>query len=141
MDGARRRLIYAHLAGFKGPRFDAAGLYEARALLLRLKRQDPVTAEQIGADALLVRIDESDAEKLLVTAEWYLRTRDFIAAEMTIRRLVTKYPRTVATSRALRRMPRILRNLPPSVLAETPDYEAIRQGLAEPPESASEPEP
>jgi outer membrane protein assembly factor BamD len=141
VDGARRRLIYAHLASFKGPRFDAAGLYEARALLLRLKRQDPVSAEQLGADALLVRIDESDAEKLLVTARWYLRTRDFIAAELTIRRLVNKYPRSVATTRALRMMPRILKNLPASVLAETPDYEAIRQGFAEPPAPASESAP
>ena len=126
---ARKRLIYAHLAGFKGPEFDAAGLYEARARLRELRAIDPVAAQQIGADALLTRIEESDARKLLVTARWYQKTRDFIAAELTIRRLLRQYPRSVAAADGVRLMREILPRLPERVLSEAPDYDALEAAI------------
>lgn len=126
---ARRRLIYSELATFKGPPFDASGLHEARARLNELIAVEPAAAERIGADALLTRIDESDAQKLLVTARWYLRTGDPIATELIVRRLVKRYPRTVAAVDALRLMQRVLPRLPASVLAEAPDYAALQQAL------------
>ncbi len=126
---ARRRLIYAHLASFKGPQWDASGLHEARARLKELKALEPATAEEIGADALLARIDESDARKLLVTAQWYNRVGDPIAAELYVRRLMETFPRTVAAADAMRFMERVLPNLPPSVLAAAPDYQALRQAI------------
>jgi outer membrane protein assembly factor BamD (BamD/ComL family) len=122
---ARRRLIYAHLASFKGPEFDARGLYEARAQLRELKVLEPLTAQQIGADALLTRIDESDARKMLVTAQWYLRVRDIIAAELMIRRLLRTYPRSVAARDAIDLLPRLIARLPEQILAEAPDYAAL----------------
>ena len=127
---ARRRLIYAHLATFKGPEFDIAGLREARSRLNELKAMEPSIAQQIGADGLLNRIDESDARKLLGIARWYKRTGDPIAAEMTVRRLVRQYPRSLAINEALRMIGEILDKLPPSVLAEAPDYEALRAAMA-----------
>ncbi len=126
---ARRRLIYSELATFKGPPFDASGLHEARARLREFIALEPAAAERIGAEALLTRIDESDAQKLLVTGRWYLTTGDPIAAELSIRRLVTLYPRTVATVEALRLMERILPRLPAIVLAEAPDYAQLRRAL------------
>ncbi len=142
---ARRRLIYAHLATFKGPQFDASGLLEARANLQQLILLEPAAAERIGAAALLTRIDESNAQKLLLNAKWHLRTGDPIAAELTIRRLLRLYPRTVAATDALRLMEKILPKLPPSVLAEAPDYESLRAAIlggepeqAEPPADRSE---
>ena len=126
---ARRRLIYAHLATFKGPEFDIAGLREARSRLNELKAMEPSTAQQVGADGLLNRIDESDARKLLGIARWYKQTGDPIAAEMTVRRLVKQYPRSLAVNEALRMMGEILDKLPPSVLAEAPDYEALRAAM------------
>ncbi len=126
---ARRRLIYAELATFKGPPFDASGLHEARARLNELIALEPAAAERIGADALLVRIDESDAQKLLVTARWYLTTGDPIAGELIIRRMVTRYPRTVATADALRLMRNVISLLPPSVLTEAPNYAALQRAL------------
>ncbi len=126
---ARRRLIYSELATFKGPWFDASGLHEARARLREFIALEPAAAERIGAEALLTRIDESDAQKLLVNGRWYLTTGDPIAAELTIRRLVTLYPRTVATVEALRLMERILPRLPAIVLAEAPDYAQLRRAL------------
>lgn len=126
---ARKRLIYAHLAGFKGPAFDATGLLDARAELVRLKALAPIAAEEIGADALIGRIDESSARKLLHTTRWYLRTGDLIGAELTVRRLVDRYPHTLAATDALRLIPGILSRLPQSVLDEAPDYAALRAGL------------
>ncbi|MHC4415031.1 MAG: outer membrane protein assembly factor BamD [Planctomycetota bacterium] len=126
---ARRRLIYAHLATFKGPEFDATGLREARVRLQELIRLEPAAAERIGAEALLTRIDESNARKLLLTAQWSLRTGDPIAAELTIRRLLRRYPRTVAATDALRFIEKILPELPASVLNEAPDYKALRQAI------------
>jgi outer membrane assembly lipoprotein YfiO len=138
---ARRRLIYAHLASFKGPEFDASGLYEARAKLQQLTLIEPATAQQIGATALLQRIDESDAGKLLTTARWYLRTGNPIAAELTIRRLLRSYEKTTAAREALRLIPQILRQLPESVLREAPDYEAYRRGLLGAPGAETAPAP
>ena len=138
---ARKRLIYAHLASFKGPEFDGAGLAEAREGLLALKATDPVTAQKIGADALLTRIDESEARKMLVTAQWYLKTNDVIAAELTIRRLIRRFPTTVASSDALRSMATILPRLPRSVLEEAPDYEGLLSPPDESPALDQDPDP
>jgi outer membrane protein assembly factor BamD (BamD/ComL family) len=126
---ARRRLIYAHLASFKGPAFDAAGLNEARLRLHDLKAVDPLAAEQIGADALLVRIDESAAEKLLQNARWYIARNDPISAELTIRRLVGRHPHTVAAAEALRLVDGILPRLPARAREQAPDYDVLRAGL------------
>jgi outer membrane protein assembly factor BamD (BamD/ComL family) len=130
---ARLKLIYAHLATYKGPQFDPAGLDEAKLKLRELKVTEPATAQRVGTDGLLLRIQESEAAKLLVNARWYLQTRDPVAAERTIRRLVLKYPRTVAAQDALALIPKILPRLPKTVLETLPDYEALRQdGGAEP---------
>ena len=126
---ARRRLIYAHLAAFKGPQFDSTGLRDAAARLRELQMVEPVTAETIGAKAIHARIDESHAQKLLITAAWYLKTNDPIAAERSIRRLVTRYPRTVAYTEGLRLMKDVLPRLPESVIKDAPPYEELRQGM------------
>ena len=119
---ARRRLIYAHLASFKGPEFDPTGLYEAKALLERLLVLEPATAQRVGARALVMRIDESDARKLLGTARWYLRTGDVIAAELVVRRLLREYPRSVAAAEAARLIEALLPRLPRSVRGEVRRY-------------------
>jgi outer membrane assembly lipoprotein YfiO len=118
ISAARRRLIYAHLASFKGPQFDPSGLYEAREALRRLRVNQPMEAQEIGADALLAGIDDSDADKMLTTANWYLRTGDVISAEYTMRRVVMRYPRSVATRTALESMPSIITRLSPHLQAQ-----------------------
>ncbi len=119
---ARRRLIYAHLASFKGPEFDPTGLYDAKVLLERLLDQEPAAAQRIGARALVIRIDESDARKLLGTGQWYLKTGDVLAAELVIRRLLREYPRSVAATEAARLIEAILPRLPESVRREARRY-------------------
>ncbi|MCZ6835169.1 MAG: outer membrane protein assembly factor BamD [Planctomycetota bacterium] len=135
---ARRRLISAHLASFKGPEFDASGLYEARALLHQYQVLEPSAAQRAGADAWLVRIDESDAKKMLTTAQWYLRRRNPVSAEITIRKLILTYPNSVATAEALRLMPNILPRLSPYQLDDAPDYEGLLNGPPDSDDSTSE---
>jgi outer membrane protein assembly factor BamD (BamD/ComL family) len=128
---ARARLIYSYLASFKGPEFDAKGLYEARIQLRRLMALEPAAAQQIPADALLIRINESDAQKMLATAKWYVKVGDPISAEYTLRRMLhtEAFLRTVAASEALRLIPDVLAKLPPDVLRQTPDYESLRKAI------------
>tara|TARA_B100001059_G_C17827783_1_gene582570 strand:+ start:1602 stop:2723 length:1122 start_codon:yes stop_codon:yes gene_type:complete len=129
LDTARRRLIYANLATFKGPEFDAVGLLEAKAELRQLIATHPAEAERIGARALIMRITESEAQKLLTTALWYERVGDPIAAEFAIRNLVERYPESGACVRALELIPVILGQLPEHVIKGAPDYSILRQAI------------
>jgi outer membrane protein assembly factor BamD (BamD/ComL family) len=132
---ARRRLIYAHLASFKGPQFDISGLLEAKFRIEELQQVEPLAAEQVGAEALLVRIDESAAMKILENARWYRRTGDIIAAELSLRRLVDRYPHTVAAAEGVDMAIQLLPRLPERTRQQAPDYATLREarlGLAQP---------
>jgi len=129
VEKARLRLIYTLLAAYKGPLYDARGLFEASARLKELQALDPVTAQRVGADALIVRIYESEAAKLLSEAAWYDRQDDPISAERYIRRLVEKYPKSIATLIALREIPQLYAKLPPLVAKSTPDYRTLRKQM------------
>jgi len=127
---ARRRLIAAHLASYKGPQWDLSGLFDARQRLREMKAVEPAAAEQLGADALIAAIDERAADKLLTTAQWYLRTGDVIGAEFVIRRLVNSQPRSAAAVQALHMIPDILNNLPDSMVHEVGQmYAAQREAI------------
>jgi hypothetical protein len=68
--------IYANVAQFKGPEYDASGLIEAELLLDRFVRRYPADALRSGiAEGLGSRIDESRAQQMLSTADWYLDRR------------------------------------------------------------------
>ena len=126
---ARRLLIYAHLATFKGPKFDVSGLRDARTRLIELQVLEPATAQRIGADGLLTRINESEAVRLLQIAKWYLRTNDPISAELTIRRLLENYHNSIAATEALRLMDTVWPRLPDSIKEQAPDYDLLRRAL------------
>jgi hypothetical protein len=126
---ARLRLIYAYLAGFRGKEYDASGLLEARAKLRSLQSLQPGLAQQVGAESILVRIEESEAAKFLSTAAWYLEVNDPISAELFIRRLVQRHPASIATLEALRIVPAVVAKLPKSILDDAPDYRALRKEL------------
>lgn len=97
---AMLRQIYANVAQFKGPRYDASSLVEARALIRQFAGEFPEQAEQLGiTDALIARLDESGAAQMLATAKWYLRRDDRVSARFTLRRLAIKYDGTVAAAR------------------------------------------
>lgn len=130
---ARRRLIFANIASYKGPEFDAVGILEARAQLEQLDVVSPAQAQRIGSEALVLRINESEAEKMLTTAEWYLAVGDPISAEYTIRLMIFEHPNTVAAARALRLIPSIVPNLPASVISQMPDYSIYQEALLDNP--------
>lgn len=123
---ARLRLIYSYLAEYRGPRYDASGLDEARLRLEDLRVREPALAQRIGVQSLLVRLYESDAQKLMETAGYYLSIKDPITAEQTIRALVKRYPDSIASLEALRQIPAILKQLPSRIVADGPDYAALR---------------
>ena len=133
IDKARLRLIYSYLANFRGPEYDALGLLEAQARLRELQVTRPALAQKVGAEALLVRVYESDATKMLATAKWYLEVEDPISAEYTIRRMIEAYPDSIAALSALEMIHSILSQMPAAAVAGCPDYAALREaklGLA-----------
>lgn len=126
---ARLRLIQSYMASYRGPRHDASGLRDARRRLQTMQRLRPAMAQRVGAEALIVRIDESEARKLLVTAKWYLSVDDPISAEIYLRQVVERHPETVATLDALRLAPEVLSKMPASLAARTPDYRLLAEAL------------
>ncbi len=129
VEKARLRLIYSLCASYKGPLYDARGLFEASARLKELQALDPISAQRVGADALLVRIYESEASKLLSEAAWYISMGDPISGELYIRRLVSRFPKSIATLLALREIPSVVAQLPKEVRGQCPDYPKLRQEL------------
>jgi len=121
---ARRRLIAANLAAFKGPEFDATGLNDARQRLIEMKAVEPAAAQQLGADALLAGIDERHAEKMLETVRWYLSTGDAISADYTLRRLLEKHERSAAAIAGLRLSGDILDRLTQALQARVEPFYA-----------------
>lgn len=99
---AMQRRIYANVARFKGPSYDASGLVEAQVLIRNFAQRFPADAEKAGlSDALVARLDESAAAQMLETARWYIRREDPVSARYTLRRLLLAHPRTVAAEHAL----------------------------------------
>lgn len=97
-------LIRANIATFKGPRFDPTGLIEAAQRIKTLQRQFPATAQRVGADALLVRIDESLATKMLYTAQWYEKRHQKQEAIYMYQRIVRDYPSTAPAQGSIKRL-------------------------------------
>ncbi|MCP4834948.1 MAG: outer membrane protein assembly factor BamD [Phycisphaera sp.] len=129
IEKARERLIQSYMASYRGPRHDDAGLRDARRRLLAMQRLRPAAAQRMGAEALIVRIDESEARKLLVTAKWYLSVSDPISAELYLRQAVEQHPGTVASLDALRLAPEIISQMPAGIAAEAPDYQLLAEAL------------
>jgi outer membrane protein assembly factor BamD (BamD/ComL family) len=94
---AQKRRIYSEIAGYGGPERDTRPLIEARERIRRFERLYPAEAQASGLNEQLIeRIDESLAEQMLVTSKWYLRVKDNPSARYTLRRLIMKYPTSVA---------------------------------------------
>lgn len=96
---AMLRQIYANVGRFKGPKYDASMLVEARALIRQFEAEFPQQAEQLGiTDALIARLDESTAAQMLSSAEWYLKRGDDVSARFILQRLVVRHDGTVAAA-------------------------------------------
>ncbi|QOI99602.1 MAG: outer membrane protein assembly factor BamD [Phycisphaeraceae bacterium] len=125
---AMQRRVFATIAQFKGPGYDARPLREAQQLIGQFASRYPLAAEQAGmTDALAARLDESAAAHLLSIAEWYLVRDDPVAARFQLRRLIVSHPATVASRRALEiaaekgwAMPSVVTERAPAPDAPTP---------------------
>lgn len=113
---AMLRLIQSSLARFKGPRFDPTGLIDAAQRLRMYREEFPAAADRVGADALLVRIDESLAQGRYLTARWYERRSEPVSAAYLYRRVIEDYPQTAAAEQALA----ALETMPTAVLRGLP---------------------
>ncbi|HYE01611.1 MAG TPA: outer membrane protein assembly factor BamD [Phycisphaerales bacterium] len=104
---AMKRRIYANIARFKGPEYDASPLIDATVLVRRFAMMYPAEAEKAGLDdALVARLNESAAAEMFTTARWYLRTGDPVSARYTLGRLIEAHPRTASAQMALDLMER-----------------------------------
>lgn len=99
-----RRLIQANLATFKGPRFDPTGLLDASQRIRDYQTEFPAAAEQMGAGALLVRIEESLALKDFHNAAWFERRGEPVSAIYTYKRIARDHPKTAAARAAINRL-------------------------------------
>jgi tetratricopeptide (TPR) repeat protein len=98
---AARRQIYTDIARFKGPRYDASMLLDAKVRIGRFMERFPADAERRGINEGLVdRLDESLAAQLLESAEWYVQVGQDASARLVLRRLVDRYPNTMSAAAA-----------------------------------------
>jgi len=99
---AKMRLIQASVLQFRGPRYNAAPLEDAKLLIDQFASEYPNEAERTGiGDAMSARVDELLALQMLETSKWYMRRGDDVSARYTLRKLARKFPQTVAASDAL----------------------------------------
>jgi outer membrane assembly lipoprotein YfiO len=113
---AMQRQILSNLATFKGPRYDATGLIEAKNRIADYQQSYPAAAEQLGAEAFNARIDETLATRDLLVAQWYDKKDQRISAVVMYKRVIRDHPGSAAAARALDR----LRELAPAEFASAP---------------------
>jgi len=92
------------LAQFRGIRFDATPIIDARQQLADLQAAYPELAEQENLPAIVQRIDQALAKKLLDTGDYYRRTSKPSAAVYFYRYVIGSYPDFSEAQAAQRRL-------------------------------------
>jgi outer membrane assembly lipoprotein YfiO len=100
----RARQAFASYAQFRGVRFDATPLIDARAQLQDLRVRYPQLAADLEVQKFIDQINDTLARKLLYTADFYRRTHKPRAALYTYRQLISTYPETREAQLAAREM-------------------------------------
>jgi outer membrane assembly lipoprotein YfiO len=113
---AKLRQAFSNYAQFRGLRFDATPLVDARAQLAEVIATYPELAEEERIAPVVERIDRTFAEKLFETADFYRRTGEPRAAVYTYRYLIAAYPNTPEAEKARR----ALEKAPKSALEAAP---------------------
>lgn len=103
----RLRQAFSSLAQFRGIKFDATPVIDARQQLVNLANDYPRLAEEENVAALLRRIDEALARKLLETADFYRRTDKPRGAVYHYRYLVERFPDSPEAEEARQRLARM----------------------------------
>ena len=108
----RLRMAFSSLAQFRGIRFDATPIIDARQQLLDIARIYPDLAEQENVASIISRIDESLGRKLLDTADFYKKTHQPASSAYYYRYVIKQYPDSAEAKLAAQR----LAQLPPEAL-------------------------
>ena len=109
---ARLRQAFASLAQFRGLRFDATPVIDAKAQLEDIQAEYPEMAERENVADVLERIEGILAARVATTADFYKRTNEPRAEAYTLRYLVENFPDTDEAPRARDQ----LAKLPPNAL-------------------------
>lgn len=109
----RLRRAYATLAQFRGTRYDATPLVDARAQLADLAAAYPDIAQDEGLVDLIRRIDDTFAQKVYRQADFYRRTNEPAAAIYNYRFLIASFPDSPEAKQAQQ----WLKTFPPKLLA------------------------
>lgn len=125
---AMLRAIQANLATFKGPEFDATGLIDAGERIRQYQIEYPAAAERMGAEALLVRIDESLGLKQYYDAKWYLTRGKDVSGVTMLRRVVKDHPQTAAARAAMEELA-VMNEPPVLVIRDTAVMRGSRGGI------------
>jgi outer membrane assembly lipoprotein YfiO len=102
----RLRQAFSALAQFRGVRFDATPIIDARQQLLDLAAAYPTIADEENIPAIVRRIDSALAKKLWVTADFYQRTDKPAAAVFYYQYLVKTWPESVEAKQAAEKLAR-----------------------------------
>ena len=97
---AKLRAAFASLAQFRGPRYDATPMLEARTQLADFALAYPALSAEENVPGILAKIDEELAVKLYLQADYYRRTGAGVAAVYVYRYLVLTYPRSTQAADA-----------------------------------------
>jgi tetratricopeptide (TPR) repeat protein len=113
---AKLRAAFSSLAQFRGIKFDASNIIDARAQLMVIQKEYPDLSAEENVQTVLDQIDSAFAEKLLEVGEFYQRTHEPRGAVYEYRFLVQTYPNFPEAEIARRH----LLGMPPDQTTEPP---------------------
>jgi len=126
----RLRQAFSALAQFRGVRFDATPIIDARQQLVELAAAFPTIADEENIPSIIKRIDSALVKKILVTAEFYEHTDKPAAAAYYYQHLIKTWPDAPEVATAEQRLSR----MPPEALKrpEPPKYGPATQPATQP---------
>jgi len=110
------RAAFASLAQFRGVKFDATNIIDARVQLMEIQRRYPDLAAEENVQTVLDQIDSAFCKKLLDQGEFYERTQEPRGAVYEYRFLAQTYPSSPEAAEARRH----LAHMPALALADPP---------------------
>jgi outer membrane assembly lipoprotein YfiO len=119
------RYAFSQYAQFRGPRFDATPVIDAREQLREVIGNYPALAREENIPDLVEQLDRNLARKLYWTADFYRRTNEPRGAVYTYKYLEKAYPQTPEAAKAKKEITR----LPAWAIASTPEP-AVGAGYA-----------
>ena len=129
------RAAFSCLAQFRGTKFDATTLIDARAQLIDIEKIYPDMAQEENIPSVIEQIDDAFARKILETAQWYEKTHEPRGAVYQYRFLCQTYPASPEAGEARAR----LGELSPRLLAEAPPPPAPGYAPATQPTAGADP--